>query len=73
VGSAAERWCVWQGGGVPDKYAERERHDVMFNRLDIEDSPVEDSTIHRWATPYQVDPFSVDSWLAPVTGRNGVY
>ena len=45
----------------------------MFNRLDIEDSPVQDSSIHTWATPVSVDPFTVDPWLTPVTGRNGVY
>ena len=73
MGSAAEWWCVWQGGGVPTAYQEQERKDVMFNRLDIEDSPVQDSSIHSWAAPKMFDPLEVDAWLQPVTGRNGVY
>jgi hypothetical protein len=50
-----------------------ERSSVYLNRLDLPDSPVFDSTPHTWSSTYTVDPMSVDSWLAPVTGRNGVY
>ena len=50
-----------------------ERSSVYLNRLDLSDSPVFDSTPHTWSSTYTVDPMSVDPWLAPVTGRNGVY
>ena len=60
---------------MPTQYQSQERKDVMFNRLDIEDSPVQDSSIHVWAPPKidGINPFETDGWLTPVTGRNGVY
>lgn len=50
-----------------------ERSSVYLNRLNLDDSPVRDSSQHIWSSTYTVDPMSVDDWLAPVTGRNGVY
>ncbi|KAJ1468083.1 hypothetical protein T484DRAFT_2293485 [Baffinella frigidus] len=72
TGTHGSDW-IYQGGGVPQGFEEQERHDPYLNRLELGDSPVQDSSIHVWAPPYQTDPFSVDTWLAPVTGRHGVY
>merc|ERR1711966_96692 len=72
VGHHGANW-IYDEGGVPLPNQAEERSNVYLNRLNLSDSPVFDTTPHPWSSTYTVDPMSVDDWLAPVTGRNGVY